>query len=123
MSGIKNLTENMVIMGKNLLGRYLKEGRTEPGKKSEEEELKVFCSEIEDLVQVTKEIKQMIAHSYQELEIVKEFSLQKQGQITPLSLEAMIEEFNEISEFIEDCMEAIVRTRTLKDQVNELEIE
>lgn len=110
-------------MGKNLLGRYLKEGRTEPGKKSEEEELKVFCSEIEDLVQVTKEIKQMIAHSYQELEIVKEFSLQKQGQITPLSMEAMIEEFNEISEFIEDCMEAIVRTRTLKDQVNELEIE
>ena len=76
LDGLKTMTGSLVNASKILISRYMgkeeeREDYSEQG--NEEIDLKVFISEIEDLILTTKEIKKILYSFYQEEVIMAEF--------------------------------------------------
>jgi hypothetical protein len=53
----------------------------------------------------------MLNYSLQEIMIITEFTVKKNDDIGTKLLESLISEFEDIAEFIENCHEAIQRTK------------
>jgi hypothetical protein len=97
---------------------------------AEEQELKLFEREIEELQKVTQEVRNIIDSSFKEFSIIHDWTIDSnRSHLKSIELEQeylrdyekLIKEFEDISSFIENCHDALIRTKELRLEIDELE--